>query len=94
MPESKSRKKKVRPSDPEFVARQAEAAKKERTGNPAWLVPVMLGLMVLGLVWIVTYYLTAGRAGGGFPIPPLGAWNLGIGFAMIIAGFGLTTQWK
>ncbi|QAY69545.1 cell division protein CrgA [Xylanimonas protaetiae] len=94
MPESKSRKKKVRPSDPEFLDRMAKAEAKEKAGNPAWLVPVMLGLMVLGLVWIVVYYLSASRVGGGFPIPALHQWNLAIGFVLIIAGFGLTTQWK
>lgn len=94
MPESKSRKKKVRPSDPEFVDRMAKAAQKEKAGNPAWLVPVMLGLMVGGLVWVVVYYLTASRVGGGFPVPALGTWNLLVGFVLIIAGFGLTTRWK
>lgn len=94
MPESKSRKKKVRPSDPDFLDRMAKAEAKERAGNPAWLVPVMLGLMILGLVWIVVYYITANRVGGGFPIPPLGNFNLLVGFVLIIGGFGLTTQWK
>ena len=94
MPESKSRKKKPTSVDPAWEARMAEAAKAETKGNPAWLVPVMLGLMVVGLVWIVTYYLTAARVGGGFPIPALRQWNLAIGFALSIAGFGLTTRWK
>ena len=89
MPESKSReKKKARPQDPEFLAKMAKAAEAEKVGNPAWLVPVMLGLMVTGLIWIVVYYLT------GFPIRPIHAWNLAIGFGMIIAGFVLTTRWK
>ena len=26
--------------------------------QPAWFVPVMLGLMVVGLLWIVTFYIT------------------------------------
>lgn len=95
MPESKSRaKKQARPQDPEFLVKMAKAAEAEKVGNPVWLVPVMLGLMVLGLIWIVVYYLTASRVGGGFPIPPLHAWNLAIGFGMIIAGFILTTRWK
>ncbi|QAY64006.1 cell division protein CrgA [Xylanimonas allomyrinae] len=93
MPESKSRKKKVAAPAPQAADKAAKAA-KARTGNPAWLVPLMLTLMVLGLVWIVVFYITNNRAGGGFPIPALHQWNLAIGFALVIAGFGLTTQWK
>lgn len=84
MPESKSRK---RAPKPEREARRP--AKSE--GNPPWLVPVMLGLMVLGLVWVVTTYITAPSY---YPIPPLGQWNLAVGFVLIIAGFVLTTRWK
>lgn len=87
MPESKSRKKKSVAAAP-----QAAAAPKPAQGNPRWLVPVMLGLMLLGLAWIVTYYLTSG--GLGLPIPALGTWNLAVGFVLIIAGFGLTTRWR
>ncbi|MCL1870865.1 MAG: cell division protein CrgA [Promicromonosporaceae bacterium] len=88
MPESKSRKKKVSTPDPQFAERAAKEAAASKSGNPVWLVPVMIGLMVLGLVWLVVYYLT------GWPIPALHQWNLLIGFALIISGFGLTTQWK
>jgi hypothetical protein len=90
VPESKSRKKKVLTPAPESSATPARQAE----GSPRWLVPVMLGLMVLGLVWIVVYYLTSSRVGGGFPVPPLGGWNLLVGFVLIIAGFVLTTRWR
>jgi hypothetical protein len=60
--------------------------------NPRWLVPTMLTLMLVGLAWIVTYYLTSQNLG--LPIPALGNWNLVVGFVLIIAGFGLTTRWK
>jgi hypothetical protein len=86
VPESKSRKKKVAPGDP------AAPRPVKAEGNPRWLVPTMLGLMILGLVWIVTYYLTSSDLG--LPIPPLGTWNLAVGFALVIAGFGLTTRWR
>jgi hypothetical protein len=85
VPESKSRKKKA--ARPESAAPVAKPQ-----GNPRWLVPVMLGLMVLGLAWIVVYYLTS--AGLGLPIPALEQWNLAVGFVFIIVGFGLTTRWK
>ena len=86
MPESKSRKKKVVRTDP------AAPAQAKPQGNPRWLVPVMLGLMLLGLVWIVVYYLTS--SGLGLPVPPLRQWNLAVGFVLIIAGFALTTRWR
>ncbi|GAB2464602.1 cell division protein CrgA [Xylanimonas ulmi] len=94
MPESKSRKKKVAPVSPAAAERAAKAAQAAKAGNPVWLVPVMLSLMILGLVWLVVFYITSSRAGGGFPIPPLHQWNLLIGFALIISGFVLTTRWK
>ena len=60
--------------------------------NPRWLVPTMLTLMLTGLAWIVTYYLTSQNLG--LPIPALGNWNLVVGFVLIIVGFALTTRWK
>jgi len=83
VPESKSRKK-PKPQ------RQPSVPKPE-AGNPRWLVPTMLGLMLLGLAWIVLFYLSGPKQ---LPVPPLGAWNLAVGFAFIIAGFALTTRWK
>lgn len=80
MSESKPEKKKPAP-----VARKSSA-------NPRWLVPTMLGLMLAGLAWIVTYYLTSQELG--LPVPQLGNWNLLVGFVLIIAGFSLTTRWK
>ncbi len=87
MPESKSRKKQVRKA----AKSQTPQEPKPQSGNPQWLVPTMLGLMLLGLVWIVVFYLSGTNR---LPIPAIGAWNLAIGFAMILAGFTLTTRWK
>lgn len=83
MPESKSRKK---PSTPE-----PPREKRAPQGSPRWLVPTMLGLMLVGLAWIVLFYLSGSLR---LPIPALGTWNLAVGFAFIIAGFTLTTRWK
>ncbi len=81
MPESRSRKK------PTFTPPPAAAAPKP---SPRWLVPTMLALMVGGLVWIVTTYLS----GAQYPVPGIGNGNLLVGFSMIIVGFGLTTRWR
>jgi hypothetical protein len=58
--------------------------------SPRWLVPTMLACLILGLAWIALYYIT----GGSLPISALGAWNLLVGFALIIAGVGLSTKWR
>jgi hypothetical protein len=90
VPESKSRnKKKVTPKADKA---EAKVALPGEAVNPRWLAPVMVGLMVLGLAWIVTYYLTS--ADLALPIPPIGQWNLAVGFGLIIVGFGLTTRWR
>lgn len=57
--------------------------------NPGWLLPVMLGLMILGVLWIVVFYLTEGA----FPIP-FGYWNIAIGGGLIMVGFALSTRWR
>jgi hypothetical protein len=43
--------------------------------NPRWYAPLMVGLMVLGLIWIVVFYITQQQ----YPVPGIGLWNLGIG---------------
>lgn len=61
-----------------------------KVGSPRWLAPLMVALLILGLVWIVVYYVT----GAQYPIPGISHGNLLVGFALILAGFGLATQWK
>lgn len=83
MPKSRGRKKMASTPPPE--RRTAEV-----TTNPTWWAPVMVTLMLLGLIWVVVFYITQER----FPIPSLGRWNLGVGFALMMAGFMMTTRWK
>lgn len=81
MPKSRIRKK----SD--YTAPTKAAVK---VGSPAWLVPLMVGLLVGGLAWIVVYYVSRSA----LPVPGLGNWNLPVGFVFILAGFVLSTKWK
>jgi uncharacterized membrane protein len=61
-----------------------------RVGSPPWLVPLMVGCFVVGLLWVVTYYVTQTE----YPIGAIGLWNMGIGFGLIVVGFALSTKWK
>jgi hypothetical protein len=63
-------------------------AKKVDKPNPKWWAPVMVALMILGLAYIVWTYIA------GSPIRSIGNWNLIIGLAAILAGFGMTMRWK
>ncbi len=84
MPESKGRAK------PAYTPPPQRHAKKNLT-NPPWFVPVMLGLMVVGLLWVVSFYVMAPQD---FPIPGITYWNLVIGFGLMIVGFLMTTRWR
>ena len=83
MPESKGRAKPTHTPPP-------QRRPKKIMANPPWFVPVMLGLMVVGLLWVVTFYITATA----FPIPNISYWNLLIGFGLMISGFMMTTRWR
>jgi hypothetical protein len=82
VPESRSRKKAT------YTAPQTKSTAPKV--NPPWYVPVMVGLMVLGLAWIVVTYLSQSK----YPIPGIHQWNLLVGFALLIGGFGMTTRWR
>jgi hypothetical protein len=58
--------------------------------NGRLFVPIMVGLLVIGLIWIVTYYITRGD----YPVPDIGDWNLVVGFGILLVGFGMTTRWR
>lgn len=58
--------------------------------NAVWFKPVMLGFMLLGLVWVLVFYIS----GSQYPIPSIGAWNLAIGLGIAMIGFLMTTRWR
>lgn len=58
--------------------------------NAVWFKPVMFGFMLLGLLWIVVYYIS----GGTVPIQGLAAWNIVIGFGIAFVGFLMTLRWR
>ena len=73
------------------ISRGSDASgSKALPPNPTWFVPVMVALMIIGLLWVVTFYLTAGQ----FPVGAWHNWNLAIGFVFMITGFLMTTRWR
>jgi hypothetical protein len=61
-----------------------------RLGSRVWVAPLMLTLFIVGLLWIVVFYVT----NGDYPITAIHNWNIVVGFALIAGGFVVSTQWK
>jgi hypothetical protein len=83
VPKSRVRKRTVYTPPPQKSARRKVSA--------PWVGPAIVVCLILGLTWIVAYYITNGSFPG---MSVLGAWNLVVGFAFIIAGVTLSTRWR
>ncbi|TCO24786.1 uncharacterized protein UPF0233 [Kribbella steppae] len=85
MPESSSRNKKKTDK-----VKAEKTPKKPRTTSRVWVAPLMLACWLLGLAWLVVFYV----AGQDIPVMnDLGNWNLLIGMGLIAVGFVVSTQW-
>jgi hypothetical protein len=88
VPESKGRKKDVYTPPPTGKGERKVA----RLGSPPWLAPTMVALFVIGLTYIVIYYIAGQQIPVMKDLSPLV--NVGIGFIFIAGGFGLATRWR
>ena len=70
--------------------RRIEARTGEDAPNPVWFKPVMVGFLLLGLIWIIVFYVSQGQ----FPIPTIDSWNILVGFGIAMIGFLMTTRWR
>lgn len=85
MPVSRKRKKAA------YTPPPTPTSPRKRKPSPVWLAPLMLALFGIGVLWLVVFYITQGD----MPfVAGLENWNLLVGFGFIIAGFGLSTQWR
>jgi hypothetical protein len=83
VPKSRVRRRTVYTPPPPKSARRKVSA--------PWVGPTIVACLVVGLAWIVVYYLTNGSVAG---LSALGSWNLVVGFVLIIAGVTLSTRWR
>ena len=58
--------------------------------SPRWLAPTMVAAFIIGLLWIVVFYVTQTV----WPIRGIGNWNMIVGFGFIGVGFSLATRWR
>jgi uncharacterized membrane protein YadS len=90
VPESRTRK----AAEDKKRIKSLEKAKTKKVvapGNRRWVPPTFIAVGLLGVAWLVTYYV----AGQHVPfMSDLGNWNILIGMGGMAAAFGIATLWK
>ena len=79
-----------RPQGRKTASYTSQSGQQTIKPNPRWFLPVLIGLLVIGLVWLVTFYISQGA----FPVEAWGNWNILIGFAFFVAGLIMSTRWR
>jgi hypothetical protein len=90
VPKSKVRKKTSYAPSPAAVSSTSTGGKVAKP-SPSWYPVVMAAFLVLGLAYIVVYYMAAES------IPfmnSLGSWNFAVGFGFLVIGLGMAVRWR
>ena len=97
MPESKVRKeaaeKKTAKRQYDTAVKRGENVKKSvrLKGTRDWVPWVFVPLGLLGVIWLIVYYVAGDAVWG---MKSIGNWNFAIGIACIAAAFVVSTAWK
>lgn len=78
-------------SNAEFLrAAKSMTSDEFASPTPLWYRVIMFSLMILGVLWIMTFYISNQV----FPIPGIGVWNIGVGIGLMMVGMLMTTRWR
>lgn len=91
MPKAKVTNEPVRPASTTAAGATRTPVKVNTGGTPIWYKVIMFGLMLLGLAWLIFYYLAGDQISW---LAQLGPWNYAIGFAGMILGLLMTMGWR
>jgi hypothetical protein len=87
VPKSRVRQKKVYTPPTDVAPRATTVSKKP---SPTWIPVTAVVLIVFGIGWLVTFYLSAGQ----YPVLSWGYWNLAIGFGGMVGALALLARWR
>lgn len=79
-----------RPQGRKTATYTSQSGQQTLKPNPRWFLPVLIGLLLIGLIWLVTFYVSQGA----FPVEAWGNWNILVGFAFFVAGLIMSTRWR
>lgn len=86
-----SKKRRNKNSELSELDAQIMASDDQPAPLPTWYKALMFGLLMVGLLWIMVFYLAPG---GQLPIPGIGGWNIIVGFGLAMVGFIMMTRWR
>jgi hypothetical protein len=90
VPKSKVRKKPSY-STPVTASTSSAGSSRQLAPSPGWYPIVMVAFLVVGLAYIVVYYIS----GEHVPVMrDIGSWNFGVGFAFLLAGLVMAVRWR
>lgn len=69
---------------------QSGSSESSLRPNPRWFLPTMLTVIIVGMLWLIVFYLS----GGALPVEVWGNWNLLAGFTIMVAGLAMSTRWR
>jgi hypothetical protein len=87
VPKSRVRQKKVY-TPPTDVAPRVTTLNKRP--SPVWVPVTAVLLVVVGIGWLVTFYLSDGL----YPVLSWRYWNLAIGFGAMVSALAVFTRWR
>jgi hypothetical protein len=70
------------------------AGKVASPGSRQWVPPTFITVGLLGVIWLVVYYITASTSIYVPGMSELGGWNVVIGMGLMASAFGIATLWK
>ncbi|MEO6885802.1 MAG: cell division protein CrgA, partial [Jatrophihabitantaceae bacterium] len=91
VPKSKVRKK----NDAPISAQSLNTGTKALAPSPTWYPIVMTVVLVLGLAYLVVYYLTSSGTDPRIPLMgDIGSWNFAVGFGVMLLGLVMAVKWR
>lgn len=91
MPKSKVRKK----SDAPVLQSSSAPSGRQLSPSPTWYPIVFTAVLVVGLAYLVTYYLTSSGTDPRVPLMgDIGGWNFAVGFGILIVGLIMAVKWR
>jgi hypothetical protein len=87
VPKSRVRQKKIYTPPTDVVPRVTRITRKQ---SGIWLPITAVSLIVLGIGWLVVFYLSSGA----YPVLTWRYWNLAIGFGAMVSALILLARWR